>query len=205
MCLWFQLTGFDSRNSQKQPKRSQKGEKPQKIPDFIIKSKKWPKIVENGQKNLPLWKRWVSESSDHCVCDTNRWNLRQKIAQNNPKEAKMAKNREKIPDFVIKLTKWPKIYLYERDGFPNPLIIVSVIPSDGIWGKSSTWEIKFICCNFDFKLEFCCITWFRVFLSEAICCIFPTPKKIKNRTMILENLFTVQWTRFVVCQNLNSQ
>ena len=141
MCLWFQLTGFDSRNSQKQPKRSQKGEKPQKIPDFIIKSKKWPKIVENGQKNLPLmkamgfwilwslclwyqsmefeaknspkqpkrsqngkkprkntrfrhkidkmaknlpvWKRWVSESSDHCVRNTNWWDLRQIINLRN--------------------------------------------------------------------------------------------------------------------------
>ena len=104
--------------------------------------------------------------------------------------AKMVKNRKdarfrhKIGKMAKNCRKWPKIikygqnnYLYESDGFPNPLIIVSVIPIDAIWGKSSTWEIKFICCNFDFKLEFCCITWFRVFFRDAICCILPTPKK----------------------------
>ena len=173
--------GLDAKNSPKQPKRSQNGKEPPKIPDFVIKSTKLAKIVENGQKNY-MYK------SNKLLNPSCPWfqlmRFEAKNSQKQPKRCQNGKEPQKIPDFIIKSTKLlkivengQKIYLYESDGFPNPLIIVSVIPIDGIWGKSSTWEIKFICCNFDFKLEFCCITWFRVFLSDAICCIFPTPKK----------------------------
>ena len=76
LCLWYQSMEFEAKNSPKQPKRSQNGKKPRKNTRFRHK-------IDKMAKNLPVWKRWVSESSDHCVRNTKWWDLRQIINLRN--------------------------------------------------------------------------------------------------------------------------